>query len=132
MSCYLRASGANFAVDDFVKGSSLFPCDCRIYHKGEPVFPKTQPHGRVEECSGVNIKVSAAKRGDLIAQIEDTIAYLKTNGDEITRLGQFPGVEIIGLDFGIEIPDELETNYFPPELLYLAGSLGIGIELTYY
>lgn len=132
MSCYLRASGVDFAVDDFVKESGLFPCDCRIFRKGEPMFPKTQPHDHMEEDSGVNIKVSAAQRNDLETQIAEAITYLQKNGDEIIKLRQFSGVENIGLDFGVEIPSQLGTNYFLPELLSLVGRIGIGIELTYY
>ncbi len=132
MSCMLRALGVEFAVDDFIAGSSLFLCAHRLYRKGEPMFPVTQPNGPMDEHSGINIKVSAAKRNQLEEQIEDAIAYLEKNQEELKRLCNFPGVEVVGLDFGVELPDEFESMYFTPKLLYLAGNIGIGIEITYY
>jgi hypothetical protein len=96
------------------------------------MFPGTQPGRRVDEHSGVNIKVSAAKQDDLQSQIKDALAFLEENEQEIESLCGYPGVEFAGLDFGVELPDALVSNSFPSELLHLAGSLGLNIELTYY
>jgi hypothetical protein len=57
------------------------------------------------------------------------IAFLKANQVELEQLG----IERIDLDFGIQDRDvAVQGDYFPPELLRLAGNLNIGIEVTRY
>lgn len=131
MGCILKAEGTDFLVDAFLDESGLVPS--RIFRKGEPEFPTTQLDGRVWDISKVNIRVGEKGFDYLEAQIENAITYLKNNKDEIERLCHFPGVELVYLDFGVNKRDEVvECNYFPPELLYLSGKLGIGIELSQY
>ena len=132
MSCFFRVGGVEFDVDEFIATSRLSVRYYRAYRKGEPMFPVTQPEGRVDKHSGVNIKVSAAMRDDLQSQIKDAIAFLKENKQEIESLCGLHGVEFAGLDFAVELPDQLDSNCFPSELLHLAGGLGLSMELTYY
>ncbi|MEO6908014.1 MAG: hypothetical protein ABI210_09010 [Abditibacteriaceae bacterium] len=66
-------------------------------------------------------------------QIEDAIAFLKTNHDELVRLKNFTGAETVCLDFAIEDRDvAVQYDYFPPALLRWAGNLNIGIEVSRY
>ena len=49
------------------------------------------------------------------------------------RLCTFPGVETVALDFGIERRDvAVQCDRLPEELIRLAGTLGLGIELSHY
>jgi hypothetical protein len=132
MSCLLRVEGVEFDIDEFIARSGLSARNCRVFRKGAAMFPVTQPNGRVEEVSRVNIKVSTAKSDDLQSQIKDAIAFLQENKQEIESLCGYAGVEFAGLDFAVDLPDELDSNFFPPELLNLAGGLGLSVELTYY
>lgn len=76
---------------------------------------------------------SEAGMDNVLQQIKDAIHFLKINHDELAKLQAFPGAETVCLDFGIEDRDVgLQCDRFPPELLRLAGNLGIGIEITRY
>src|SRR4051812_23892305 len=107
MSCLLRVGGIEVDVDEFIAGSGLSARNYRVFRRGDPMFPVSQPNGRVEEHSIVNIKVSTAKRDDLQSQIKDAIAFLQENKQEIETLCGYPGVEFAGLDFAVDLPDEL-------------------------
>ena len=59
--------------------------------------------------------------------------FLPSNEKELIRLRDFPGVEGISLDFGIEERDvPAQREAFPPELLFLLGKLGISLAFTLY
>lgn len=131
MSCVLRAHGSDFSVDRFLEGSELNPCT--VYRKGERRSPASKSKVGVNKSSGMVVDVSVADFDDLRGQIRDAITFLKQNEAELARLSKFPGVEGVALDFGIARRDVVaQSDYFPPELLYLAGGLGIGIELSQY
>jgi hypothetical protein len=52
---------------------------------------------------------------------------------ELKKLGKFPGVEFLTLDFGISLRDVVaQFEYFPSELLLFAGKLGIGLAISLY
>jgi hypothetical protein len=57
---------------------------------------------------------------------------LSDNQETMSCTSTFPGVEIVGLDFGVNLPGQTSSNFFPSELFWLAGSIGIGLEITYY
>ena len=71
-------------------------------------------------------------------QIKDAVAFLKDkdNSKQISILADYPGVEGLNLDFGIARKDRdkfpVKWYNFPPEILRLAGNLGIGLEITFY
>jgi hypothetical protein len=131
MSCVLRADGSDFLVDRFLEGSELTPCT--VYRMGEPRFTAIRSQGKVHESSGFHVSVSDSDFDNLHGQIQDAISFLEKNKVELERLRTFPGVERLTLDFGIARRDiSAQYDYFPPELLYLAGSLGVGIELSQY
>lgn len=123
MGCVLRAGGPDFDVDAFLDESPFEPC--AVWHRGEVRHPGRTPATQ----SSFNLDVSD---GDLPHQIIGAIAFLKSDADELRRLLAFPGIEG-HLDFGIARRDSyMQTDFFPPELIRLAGSLGLGIELTQY
>jgi hypothetical protein len=72
--------------------------------------------------------------GDLRAQVPDAIAFLREHELELARLASYPGVSDMRLDFPYARREgaAVQSDSLPPELLVLAGSLGITIELTLY
>ena len=131
MSAVLRAYGEHFDVDAFLGGCTL-PI-CAIKRRGEPVFRNRQPHGRTHEKSGVHISASDADFNDFPLQVEESIQFLRDEAEQIRRLVAWPGVDGGTLDFGIERRDVLvQCDCLPPELVRLAGELGLGIELSQY
>jgi hypothetical protein len=131
MSAVLRAYGADFDVDVFLAGFTL-PV-CAVKRRGEPVAPASRPHGRVHERSGVHVVVSDADFEEFPRQVEDATAFLRAEFEQIRRLCHYPGVEGVTLDFGIARRDvAVQCDYLPPELVQVAGSLGLGIELSQY
>jgi len=131
MSAVLRAYGDDFDLDAFLPG-----CTLPVYtvkRRGEPVFPNTRPEGRRHSQSGVHVLASGADFEEFPKQVEDATAFLLTNVEQIERLCQWPGVEGVTLDFGIQRRDEfVQCIYFPSELLRAAGSLGLNVELSVY
>jgi hypothetical protein len=71
--------------------------------------------------------------GDLSLQCKDAVAFLHQNDVELHRLAEFPGAADRRLDFGYYRQDvAVQCYYLTPELLALAGRLGVGIELSLY
>lgn len=131
MSCYLRVCGDAFDVVEYLKASDFE--DVHHYFKGQSKTPKSNPKMNIHRTSGVTITASDAEQSDFAAQISESIQFLKAKKKEIERLLRFPGIESARLDYGIERKDVFgQFDYFPPELLRLAGQLGIGIELSQY
>jgi hypothetical protein len=129
MSCILRASGPLFDVDEFLRYSPFAPT--KVFHKGELRSP--HPSSKTAETSGSNLVVSPAGFDDLPRQIADAMEFLNQHKQELSRLATFPGVEGVTLDFGIPRREVVaQFDRFPPRLLALAGSLGVGIELSHY
>jgi len=131
MSCILRASGKNFDVDKFLSQTKLQPC--AVFKKGKPKY-QARPKGKKNEFSGINIEVSNADFNQLDQQIQDAIKFLQKNKDEVRNLIDFLGLDSESeIDFAIEKRNvRAQTDYFPPKLLVLAGTLGLGIRLSIY
>ncbi len=131
MSAILRAYGDDFDVDAFL-------VDCRmpvfaVIRRGEPVFPASQPDGRRHDQSGVHVSASDADFNEFPRQVAEATAFLRAEAGQVRRLCEFPGVEGVTLDFGIERRDvAVQCDSLPPELVRRAGSLGLGIELSQY
>jgi len=122
--CVLHVNGHDFLVDEFLAGSSLRPYS--VSHKGEVGLRG------VYSASGFKVDVSNVS-GDLAGQVVDAIAFLRSHQGELARLAAYPGVDDRRLDFGYDRRDvAVQCDYLPAELLALAGSLGIGIELSLY
>jgi hypothetical protein len=79
------------------------------------------------------VEVSSPPDEDLGKQIEDALEFLNQYRDELSRLADTRGLTDLRLDFGVSRKDVfVQSSYFPPELLKVAGSLGIGIEISIY
>jgi hypothetical protein len=131
MPAVLRAYGAEFDVDAFLAGCTLRVC--AVKRRGEPLLPASQPDGRRHEWSGVHVSASDADFNEFSRQIEESVAFLRCNEGEIRRLCKFPGVESVTLDFGINRRDvAVQCDRLPADLIQLAGSLGLEIELSQY
>jgi|SRR5579871_2136653 len=131
MSAVLRAYGANLDVDAFLIGCTL-PV-CAIMRRGEPVYPASQPDGRRHEFSGVHVSASDAGFGEFSRQVAEVTAFLRSEAEQVRRLCKFPGVESVTLDFGISRRDvAVQCDYLPPQLVRIAASFGMGIELSHY
>jgi hypothetical protein len=127
MSCVLRAFGESFKPADFFDDSPL-QADS-IYEKRDPRRPEES--GRT--FSGFNLTVSDATFDELEIQILQAMSFLDEYEEELRRLGRFPGVEGVSLDFGIRWREvAAQTDSFPPDLLWRAGALDIALEVTHY
>jgi hypothetical protein len=131
--CVLRVTGKDFEPDGPLALSGLTPCN--VFRKG----PRSalRPDGPRRETSGFTVVVSRASRADLVEQVNDAIAFLRQHGNAIAGLRSAPGVEDLRLDFPVDLRIDRETvmaqfDYFPPELVSLAGTLGLGIEISIY
>ena len=131
MSAILRAYGIAFDVDGFVAESTL-PI-CALKRRGEPVFPGSQPEGRKNEQSGVHVSASDADFHEFPKQVEEATAFLRSYYEQVRQLCEFPGVEGVTLDFGLSRRDVVvQCDKLSAELVRLAGSLDLAIELSQY
>lgn len=130
MSCVLRAKGESFDVAAFLASSPLQAAT--VYEKGDPLVPGGSP-ASTRRASGFNLTVSEAGLDDLEGQIHDAVEFLDECEDELRRLGRFPGVEEVSLDFGVRWREvAAQTDSFPSDLLWRAGALDLSLEITHY
>jgi len=127
----LRASGASFDVDAFLRDSNVTPAV--IFRRGEPRFPASKPDGPVRDSSGINLGVSDADFGNLKQQTRDTLHFLADNLAMLERLVNYPGVDGVEVDFAVYGGDGFVESYrFSPELLEQIGRLGITLCVSRY
>jgi hypothetical protein len=125
--CVFRVGGLDFDLDGFLATSPFKPH--ATWRRGEARFRRRGP----EENSGFNLMVSEANGSEFSTQVGDAIAFLEAHESEVQRLRDYPGVDSLTLDFGIDRRDDLiQCEYLPPSLLRLAGCLGLGLELSFY
>jgi hypothetical protein len=129
MGCVLRAIGRDFDVDAFLEDSPL-PRDA-VFHRGEP---RTAGEGGAKRAaSGFNSPVSDAVRDDLDGQVQAASHFLREHEEELRRLGRFPGVEEVCLDFAFSWgAGASRSDVFPADLLWQAGALDIDLVVTHY
>lgn len=131
MSCILRISGRNLDIDAFIEKSKL-----RVYkkcYKGEPVFPKTKPDGEKLRHFSVSAAASNAEFEEFEKQVKDVIRYLKRNKEKLAHIATTKGVEFAFLDFGVRREVKFcQEIYFPPQLVKLAGELGLSLQVSIY
>lgn len=97
------------------------------------MFPASQPAGRRKTHSSVNVVVSDAGFHAFKDQVEEAIEFLRDEDEELRRLCGWPGVEGATLDFGIAWRDvAAQSDHLPAELVRLAGSLGLALEMSHY
>jgi len=130
MSCVFRVVGDDLEIDALLVELKMEPY--RLWRKGEPRNWRN-PEGKKSECSGACFTASEAEMTEFSTQVMDATEFLKEHREDIEAIVAFPGVEEAALDFGIELKrDFLNCDYLPPQLLRLAGSLNIAIELSHY
>lgn len=131
MSCVLRAYGAEFDVDDFLRNSPFKALV--VVHRGDKRAHGSKLSDLRYDRSGVNISVSTCDFSDLTGQIKDATQFLNDNAQELRRLRDLPGVEGIDLDFPVEERDVIfQRDAFPPHLLAHMGELRIGLVVSRY
>lgn len=125
--CNLHVTGDGFDVEAFLANSPFEPYD--VFRRGE--FKGRKNHKR-QDCSGFSLEVSKVY-GDLGKQCEEVTVFLQEYHGEMSRLRAFPGVTEVWLHFGYERREvAVQSEWLPPELLVLVGSLGLGIQLSLY
>lgn len=132
--CVLRVSGKKFDPARYLASSRLKPYS--VFRVGEPRFT-SQPKGETHDVSGFKVDVSRCSRDNLAGQVADAIAFLKKHKQTLARLRSNPEVEDIRLDFPLDLRIDREKvfaqfDYFPPELVSLAGAVGCGLEMSIY
>jgi len=124
--CVLRVGGEDLDPEVIPGEGGLKAC----------LIPRRERAGSPSEKKvnrGFNLNVSVAGGDDLAAQVKDAVAFLAKHEGELRGLRSMPGVTGMSLDFGCWQKD-VAAQYlrFSPELLALAGGLGIGLELSLY
>lgn len=130
MSCVLGAIGVNFEVEAFLAGSPFKP---QAVLKGGEKAGSGPSSQRGPRLPGFTLTVSEAGADDLAAQIDEAIEFLDKFEDELRRLASFHGVDAVMLDFGVQRREvALQTETFPPELLWRCGALDIALAVSHY
>lgn len=131
MSAVIKASGEQFDVDAFLAGCTL-PV-WTVYRRGERRFPGSQSNKDKQTASGVHVVASGADFDEFPKQVTDATEFLRVQAEQLLRLRSFPGVQVVVIDFGVERRDvAIQCDYLTPELVGLAGSLGMGIALSIF
>jgi hypothetical protein len=129
MSCILRVSGTELNIKSQLK-IKLVPDS--TWERGTPVL-SNKPDGKKHSNSGARYVVSEADFDEFQVQKSDAVEFMEQNNSELIKIMNLPGIEGGCLDFGIYYRDvPVQCDYFPPELVLLAGRLGLGIELSQY
>ena len=132
--CVLRVTGRTFEPAKYLASSTLEPYS--VFRAGDARFA-SQPNGKVHEESGFKVDVSRGPWNSLVGQVADATAFLKKHEETLRQLRSVPEVEDLRLDFRLDLRIDRQKvfaqfDYFPPELVALAGALGIGLELSIY
>jgi hypothetical protein len=130
--CVLRVSGERFDPDAFLALSTFVPT--KVFHRGDSSALRSRGPSK---ASGFVVPVSDRSWADLQGQIDDGVAFLRTNKAELLRLASDTTVEDVRLDFPMSLRLDGENvmaqfDYLPPALIAEAGPLKIGIELSLY
>jgi hypothetical protein len=130
--CVLRVSGERFDPDAFLASSTFVPT--KVFHRGDSSALRSRGPSK---ASGFVVPVSDRSWADLQGQIDDGVAFLRTNKAELLRLASDTTVEDVRLDFPMSLRLDGENvmaqfDYLPPALIAEAGPLKIGIELSLY
>ena len=129
LGCYFTASGRTFDVDSFLRRTTL-DADA-VFYRGQPL---KIPKGKLQKVTGFSVTINHTRVfGDLEPQIPKALRFLRKQQRELLRLSRFPGVSDLRLVFPCCRPEgTYGVERFPAELLELAGSRRIYIELSFY
>jgi len=130
MACYLRAFGSDFDVDAFVAASPVEWAE--VWHRGENKAHPLPGKAKEHRTSGLQIEIGDGD--DFIGLLRDASEFIRTNRHELLRLASAPGMEAVGVDFGLTWDSDaaVRSVTLPPEFVALAGALRLAIEITYY
>jgi len=122
-----EASGEDFDVNAFLAESSLA---CTPFYRGDD--DPVQNHAILQH-SGFSLTVRAPDGQTAAEKIAEVFDFLTSNEAELRRLQSYPGVTSLCLRCRYHVPrDQMLGEYLPPELIRLAGSLGLAIDLVMY
>lgn len=125
-SCIFHVGGPNFEVDAYLASSGLVPY--QVFHIGTPRGWR----GRLHDRSGFKIHVCDGE-GIVARQEVEALTFLRSHQTDLARLATWPEVTHRYLNFGYWRREVLvQSEFLSPDLLALAGSLGIGILLSMY
>ena len=112
------------------KSDRLLVADA-LFYRGQPL---KVPKGKLQQASGFSVTISRTRVfGDLSPQIPKALRFLRKHERQLLRLSRFAGVTDLRLVFPCCRPEgTYGVERFPAELLELAGSRRIGIELSFY
>jgi hypothetical protein len=131
MSCRFSIIGKNFNPDAYLAIAKFRSCS--IKHKGEPRMV-TKPEGHIMPHSVLSTLASKADFNEFDKQIKDVIRFIKRNREKLELIQSTKGVEYAGFDFSVDhdCGKFCQSLYLPPELIKLAGELGLHIEISVY
>lgn len=132
MSCILWLIGEGFDVDSFEQKSGL-TFDKKTY-KGQKMFKTKPDDSRVVPHSSLSVATGNAGFDEFEKQVEEAIAYLEANFEQLKLIKSTPEIQQALLDFGADgQPDRFSQElHFTPRLVELAGALGIGLTISIY
>lgn len=126
MSCCLTIKGVYYSTDNIT--ADMFGPQVNVFKKGEKMS-----NGKVQEVSGISIPIGDSNLDCLETEIVDAIQFMKHHKVTISRLIKRSGVDDAYISFAIKQRNELALfDYFPAELLVLAGSIGLGIQFCQF
>jgi hypothetical protein len=128
MSCILRISGELLDVEVLLAGTSL--AAYRVWMKGQSRALAGKPYSD----SGAYFLVSDADFDDFDRQVVEATAYLEQHALVVAKMVDHPGVENAVLDFAVSLYEDhvAQFSFLPPKLVRLAGSAGLGLEVSHY
>lgn len=130
MSCNLSIIGEDLDVDalEAKLGLSGFHKN----YKGVPRY-RTKPEKEKLPYSYMSTCVSDAGFEAFEQQVKDVIAYLQQHYDILKLVSGVKEVQYFNLDFGVRYAGKFRQGlYLEPELVRLAGELGMSIEVSLY
>ena len=128
MSCILRICGKKtFNIDTFLSSLQLKPS---VIHRKGDYSRKI----KIVEPQLI-FDVSNAETSDLEKQIKDAIKFLKAHQKELGKACSIKTIRTMALDFNFNSRIDqkkvaIQYDYFPSELIKLAGNLNLSIWLT--
>jgi hypothetical protein len=128
--CVLRIESATTNVESLVRASGLRPIV--IHRRGQP---RVSGGSALSPSSGFNVDVSKSN-GGIEKQVRDAVRFLNRHEAGLRRLRRCKNYKGMTLDFGLydRATDERPWPSYrlPAALLKLAGTLEIGIDLSFY
>jgi len=122
--CVFVASGLNFDVDQYLKGSPFKPMT--VFRKGD-VPPKNNPERKPRPDSGFVVLISQSAELGLRQQLGEALAFLDQHKLELRNIRKV-GVDNMLLDMSLQAGDKMQqAEYLPPELIMELARFGMGL-----